>query len=219
MKNFWAYIGVIRNQLIIIGFVIVFKFAVYIGLIPDEAYFLNVISSLFIEYGIIAVIIASFIENIIGVGTYFPGSIVILTSMALTGGNIHLAVLTFLAIVLPSTIAHIMNYLIGRKISKYTEIKGKKLFWFLFTTLWHPHFAAVSTFTLGSQKLNFRKFLYYFIPIHLFWNIFWGVMMFKLGETGREDFSIFNLFYGYLVCWIIYDLVLFYKQRNSKSKL
>lgn len=215
MKKYLPYISIIRNQLIVLGLVLLFKFLVFFHLLPNEKYFLDLLNELFNKYGVGAVAIASFFENLIGVGAYLPGSIVILTAMALTAGNIPKALLTFCFIVIPSAIAHSANYFIGRNISKYNKLKDNNIYWFLFSTLWHPHFAAVSTFTMGSQKMGFLKFLYYFIPIHLLWNIFWGITMFYIGKLGTTNFSFLNLFYVYMTIWILWDLIKFYKKQNK----
>lgn len=215
--NFKDLFNVIKNQLLILSLVLLFKVLVYFSILPAESYYIQLINEFFSKYGLLAVFGSSFLENIIGFGSYFPGSVVILTSMALTNGKIHLAFLTFLCIVIPSLISHIINFYIGRKVSNYEKNKIPNLRIYLFTTLWHPHFAAITAFTLGSMKLSFKKFFFLFFPIHLFWNLFWGITMYYAGSISQENLPFLTLFYFYLLIWSIWDIYKFIRQKKRTN--
>lgn len=212
------YLLSIKNQLLIILLFLGFKLLVNFHVLPDEKYIVSLLSSFFDKYGYYAVGIASFLENLIGFGSYFPGSIVILTSMSLTAGDLSKAFITFLFIFIPSTISHVINFLIGKRISRYHKYTKRSMNFFLFTTLWHPHFASVSAFTLGGQKIGFNKFIKYFLPVHFFWNLFWGLLIYNIGRLGHEDMSFFNLFYLYMGLWIMWDTYLYFKRIHNLKK-
>lgn len=208
---------VIKNQLLILGFVLIFKILVCFNILPEEKYLINIINNFFKDYGLFAVLFSSFLENLIGFGSYFPGSIVILTSMAMTYGNIKLAILTYFVITISSLFSHLINFIIGSKISNYNKSSINNITKHLFLTLWHPHFAAVSSFTLGSMQISYLEFFKRFIPIHIFWNSFWAIFMYSAGALGQASFSFLNLFYAYIIIWIIWDITKFYNGKNKKE--
>lgn len=170
----------------------------------------------FSDYGLPIVGITSFLENVVSLSVYFPGSIVILGSMTLAAGNIQLAFYTWCAIVLPSSLAHILNYFLGRITSGKDNVNrsiGGIIVW---STLWHPHFASVTSFTMGSSGIGFASFAKLFFPAHISWNIFWGVVAYTYGSLGKGEFSFTALFYISIVVWIVWDL---YRVSRAKKQL
>lgn len=141
---------------------------------------------------------------------------VILTAMSLTGGNIQRGILTFACILIPSIIAHCINFYLGRKLTSKRESSKKSLFTYLFSTLWHPHLGATTTFALGSSGISFIYFLSYFLPIHFVWNLFWGVVMFNIGVINLSGETWFAIFYIYLLLWILWDLRKKYNEQLGK---
>jgi membrane protein DedA with SNARE-associated domain len=173
------------------------------------------IEGIFREYGVLAVAPISFLENLIGLNAYFPGSVVILGAMALTSGQPQLAACTFLAIFAPSFAAHQVNFLIGRHFrtnsavyadaGRYkTSIEINLLF---ASTLWHPHFAALTSIDSGAQGMSYRRFLSFFTAWFLLWNLFWGVTMYAFGLLLPRESLGLPIIVGFLVVWTLWDLL------------
>jgi len=227
MTEILTILKTIRFQLIILAaLLILFLLSAY-GLIMDPESLTVSLRSYFVKYGIPIVIVVSFIENIIGVNIYFPGSITILTAMSLTAGNPSKAIQTWLAIVIPSTFSQIVDYSIGRQIAiklpirnKSETIKAKKRSnlskGLLFLGYWHPHFAALTSAACGKSQMPFARFLGILIVSSLFWNIFWGITMYYYGAFTTESSTLFILFFLYILCWMGWDVFIYLKTKRSK---
>ena len=103
----------VRPQLFVIVIVVTAGLFSCFGLVPKPEMLAAKLKTLFEQYGILLVAPISFAENLVGMNIYFPGSIVILTSMTLASGDPSRAVSTFLAIIIPSFLAHQLNFALG----------------------------------------------------------------------------------------------------------
>ena len=65
------------------------------NIIPPVSEMIFLLNNLFLKYGIPIIAFSSFIEHLVGVNVYFPGSVVIVTAMTLASGNLPLAVAVF----------------------------------------------------------------------------------------------------------------------------
>lgn len=220
-KQIRSILDKIKSQLSILAFLIIINLLAYFEYLPDTDELTEILTAIFDKYGMPLIVLVSFLENIVGLNVYFPGSIVILTSMSLTAGDPKKAMLVFIAIVLPSTLAQNINYLIGcfstkdlkkQNLTKLSKIKLGILFG---STFWHPHTTAITCMASGSEGLSYVVFLKYFIVFSLFWNAFWGIIMYRLGYFARAASNLSPFFYSYLVLWIIWDIVKILKDKES----
>lgn|GEM_PF-3625773 len=158
----------------------------------------------FKKYGLVAVSCFSFIENIVGVNAYFPGSVVILTAMSMTGGNIAMGLKTYFSIMLSAFVAYNVNYGIGRFFT-YKNVSSKTdraITHALFmSTFWHPHFAALTCLAAGANGIGYFAFFRLFIISGLFWNSFWGLLMYNVGWLTSANLDLMPLMYVYLMGW------------------
>jgi membrane protein DedA with SNARE-associated domain len=114
MKFVGQLIWEIRVQLLMLATISLLVVLGNLGLIPSPIDIAAYISDAFDRFGLPAIAMCSFLENIVGFNVYFPGSIVILSGMAWTAGNPLLALKVYLAIVAPAMLAQHVNYLAGR---------------------------------------------------------------------------------------------------------
>lgn len=218
-KKWRRSFGRIRLQVIIaLVLALLITFSV-LGIIPSHEQIYQMTGSFFDKYGPLAVAPISFAENIIGVNAYFPGSVAILTAMTLTAGKPSIAIMTFFSIIIPSFCAHQINYLIGRRLrrredgadqeinkdGRYSQnLTANILF---MSTMWHPHFAALTSIDAGSQKMPYRRFILLFGFWFTLWNIFWGATMYSFGivlSRSRESLG-YPMIVGFLVIWALWD--------------
>ncbi len=221
---FFQLLPRVRPQLALLAFLSILYFLGWSGYGPSPLVISQTIKVLFERFGLGFVAAVSFVENIIGLNVYFPGSVAILTAMALTTGDPSRALMTFLSIIIPSFISHQLNYLIGRILghemrgdtipnaSEGAQPSSARWLWFL-STVWHPHFAAVTSMAAGSQKMRYRVFVSYFAPSFLLWNVFWGFSMYSIGYIVDETGTVFPLFFLYIIAWLVWDLI-----RATKSE-
>jgi membrane protein DedA with SNARE-associated domain len=174
---------------------------------------LAMIFGLIKNYGAAAVALVSFLENLGAANVVFPGSIAILTSMALTSGDPRRAIYILLAIMLPAFAAHQINYTIGRCFrrgnpdnkARYESLVARNLVFM--GALWHPHFAGVACMDAGAHGLQYGRFISAFLPWFIVWNLFWAYVMYNFGSavTGGESHNS-TIFLIFLCLWLVWDL-------------
>lgn len=206
-----------RVPLVLLGLMALAALLGKLGIIPQPDELTNSISLLFERYGFIAIAIVSFLENLVGLNVYFPGSVAILTAMALSAGDPGRAILTFLAIVIPSFVAHQVNFFIGRTAShrpaddrtisylSRDNSKLRRLFGF-FLTAWHPHSAALASIYAGSDGWQYLEFVRLFSPPFIFWNLFWGILMYNLGSAIEGSQNLFPVFLLLVIAWLLWEI-------------
>lgn len=188
------------------------------GWLPSGERALVAVEQLLQQYGLPVVALLSFIENLAGFSVYFPGSIVILATMAATAGNPTLAVQTFLAIYGGAMLSYGINYSWGRwwsmptKGNEEPEIEAQIPSWlrkgsvilraFSFA---HPHFAAMTCLQLGLERASPLRWLAYVGIWGGVWNLFWGLLMYHYGAIIRSGGSE----RGWLILIVIYLLIWF----------
>jgi len=208
----------IRKQLILLGIVTVMLVLSRAGEIPSPECLARYLEGYFETYGLPLVAITSFLENLVVVNIYFPGSMLVLAAMALTAGNPTRAVLTYLAIVLPAIISQHVNFLLGRSSRgrrptadrEYREgperLAGMRNWLVFFSTLWHPQLASVTCFAFGSSGISYRAFARYLYISGLAWSIFWGLLIYHVGNVLRPTQNLIPLLYVYLILWLLWDI-------------
>jgi len=205
-----GYLHALQPQLIVISLVLILQILSLLAVIPSPGKIVILISDLLVTYGIPLIIFASFAENFAGLGTYFPGSIAILSAMALTAGNPERAILTFIAIVIPAVIANILSYYIGyvsrNKESPPAARSSKALFAWYGATYWHPQLAAVSAMASGGEGIKFWRYFSHFIPVSIAWSIFWALLLYNAGKIVSIPSIFAPLFYFYLIGWLLWGI-------------
>jgi len=184
----------------------------HFGVIPSQKDVTQYICRVFEEHGLVIVVLFSFVENIILVNAYFPGSIVILTAMGMTAGDPVRAFATFLCIIIPAAIAQVINFVLGRYssiiqplIKEDVTIGQPRRLWILFLlTYWHPHSSSITSFMLGANQFDPVRFLANYAIFGLIWNSFWAVLMYSVGEIGSTSSSLIPIYYAYLILTILY---------------
>ncbi|MBN2617655.1 MAG: hypothetical protein JXR64_05010 [Spirochaetales bacterium] len=205
----------IKIQLFVLLIVIVAYILNVSGFLPSTSEMILKLNDLFLEYGLPIVALSSFLEHIVGVNVYFPGSIVIVTAMTLAAGNLSFAITIFLAEVIPAILAYIFNYFVTYFAVKkdtstniYSEKKFYKYLILYFSTLWHPHFGAVTCIQSAKEKMPIKTFLLLLIPFAFFWDLCWGILIYNFGYFFKTNADkLFPIFVLYIIIWILIDLL------------
>jgi membrane protein DedA with SNARE-associated domain len=181
------------------------------GILPSPTELSLEFARLFDIYGPRLVVVLSFLENIVGFNAYFPGSMVILAAMALTAGDPFGAVLMYGLIVIPAALAEHVNFAIGRVIGSKGQWKppahlGKLWLWF-FSTFWHPHLAALTSFACGAEGVPYRTFLPPCIVAGLTWGAFWAFSLYHFGQFIMVERNLLILVATYIAIWFVVDAV------------
>lgn len=208
------------KPLVILVCVLALQILALFELIPGEEALLEGLRTFFRSYGLLAVGVVSFFENLVVFNVYFPGSIVILVGMGMTHGNPSWALLTFVAITIPAQLSQILNYGIGRiRPAKGTKGSGSVSVWELILAFWHPEMAAIASLRCGHAGWHFLRFLFWLPIAALIWHTFWALVMYHVGGTDASLRWLSWLFYAYLAFWFLLGLREAFKNdgRNQGS--
>lgn len=190
-----------------------------LGIIRDQAAMAESLRQFFRNEGLPAVGLVAFVESLVVVNLYFPGSVVILLAMSLSAGSVELAFVTYLWIVFPSAVAHVVNYGFGRfggaKIAKlldgYSGGEPSTIGFVLASG--HPHTAALASVHAGWSRMPVARYFSRFIPLSVAWCTFWAIVMYNMDGVagGVTDYWIY-LVYAYLILWMCWD---FWRRRGT----
>lgn len=214
-------IRVVRVQALLLVLIFTLSVLSEAGMLPQADEIRGIIFEALQTYGLPLVAVLSFFENIPVFNAYLPGSIVILSAMAMTNGNPSLAVLTFSFIIVPSLLAQIFNYFLGFRLAN-NDSQGRhpsyayRTWALFFGTFWHPHFASMTCLVVGKEKMPFFDFVKYLIPSSLFWNCFWALAMYNLGNFIKSGPILIFVMIAYIVLWALWDIRKCYRKANSR---
>ncbi len=188
--------------------------------LPSEAQMTSSVTLWLHEFGLWVVLIGSFLETLLFIGLYFPGSVIIFLSVALAP-NSFAAFTTVLVVSLGMFCAHITNYTLGKygwyrvflKLGMKNGIKNAELKMakndvrYIFYTYWNPGLASFTSTAAGILQMPYVRFLVLMVSAILLWNTFWGVLVFSLGESALTLLS-FSTVLKVLSLWICFEVML-----------
>ncbi len=144
-----------------ISIIILWKF----GYIPSPSNILLFLENLYQSYGLTGLFISSFLEGIVYLGLYFPGSFIVALAVILSDGTFKSLLSISLVVAIALTITSIINYTLGKKIlankfNKELLLEKRPIFSKgLLISMLHPNALAFYFFNSGIKKQNFLKVL------------------------------------------------------------
>lgn len=182
-----------------------------INFIPSPAQIFVFLEGLYNSYGLVGLFIASFLEGLVYLGLYFPGSFIIALAVFLSGGKVISLVSISLVFALALTLTSIINYLLGRYIlsrrSQRSPLdKTSKSRKFLFSFL-HPNALAFYFFDEGINKKNPLKIL--LVPFIMFpYGLFWAFVLFLLRAPLRSAIESPYIMITAILIWTVIAIIL-----------
>jgi membrane protein DedA with SNARE-associated domain len=202
---------------------------------PDPEEIFSKIQVWFDTYGLPAVFLSAIVEGMLLVGGYYPGVFVIFLGVVLAGG-ISEAALVVVVVTAGLFLAHLFNYVLGRygwyvllmrfgmeeAVSRAQKRLLKKGPIAIFLSYWMPSIGAIADTAAGIIHMPFRTFLKFSFLSVVAWDIFWGVLVYILGElalTITVPGGNVGLFFmiGIFVTWMIIIIVLDAIERQENS--
>ena len=182
-------------------------FAVH-GVVPSPDATIAAIGSFLGRASVWFILAISFVENLLIVNVYFPGSVVILFAMAATHGLPARAFAVFAAIVAGSCVAQHVNFLLGRKLAlekRETSLAG--LVGIGLVSFWHPQIGSLASFQAGAAGAQYSVYVMALLLSWLPWNCFWGALMYLVGSVPISGKELTVLMVVYLVIWTTVELL------------
>ena len=175
---------------------IVWKF---LGL-PSDDQLLVIVKEWFSKYGLWIVFAGALIEGFLLLGQYFPGGFIIFLGVISAGKDIPKATGVVLIVCLAFFISYTLNYWLGKygwykllvkfglgqSIEKSKDKLVKQGLNAIFFSYWEPNLASLTATAAGILQVSLRKFSVYSAAGIILWNIFWGTLVYTLGESALK---------------------------------
>lgn len=188
--------------------------------LPPESELIEIARGYFEKYGIITVLVSSIIEGMLLVGWYYPGSLVIFLGVIFAGKDVLQVIFVVSFVTLGLSIGYIINFFLGKYgwyrlllafgLKKPLNDAQKRLTKYglsgIFVSYWQPNLAAVTSTAAGILRFPFRKFLLFSSFAVILWNVFWGTLVYFMGETALSIVGLKFVFVSILI-WILYSVI------------
>lgn len=188
-----------------------------LNIIPSPTGILAFLEGLYNNYGLIGLFISSFLEGIVYLGLYFPGSFIIALSVILSDGSFKQLATISLIVALTLTITSLINYFLGRRINflenKKEEITRKNMASRgLLVSILHPNILAFYFFNSGLRRRNPWKIIV--VPILMFpYGLLLAYLFSYFREGTRRAIESPYIMITLILVWIV---VAFYFEHHRK---
>lgn len=184
--------------------------------LPPQEVLIEILKNYIVLYGLPLVIVGSFFEALLLVGWYFPGSLVIFLSVILAPSPYD-AFISVVCVTLGLYCGYTVNFFLGKYgwhklflvmgIRRQLEETQKKLSTYgvrlIFLSYWNPGLASFTSTAAGVLHVNASLFLLHSFLAVVLWNIFWGSLVYALGEQALNTFLTLPFVALMLFLWMI----------------
>ena len=187
-----------------------------LGIIPSPLEILNFLENLYEKFGLTGLFIASFLEGIVYLGLYFPGSFIIVFAVILSNGMIKSFLEISLVVAFALTLASIFNYVFGKySIKKYKKDKSEEIASRgLFLSMLHPNSLAFYFFNAGIKNLNLVKII--FVPIVMIpYGFAIAVLIYSLKEFFKKTVESPLILTTIILLWLLVAFMLNVKTKEQ----
>jgi len=191
-----------------------------INIILSPIEILSFLEGVYNSYGLIGLSIATFLEGIVYLGLYFPGSFIILLSVILSDGTFISFFKISLVVALTLTLTSLINYWLGRHLMFKQFNKGdllvnpKKTSRGLWLSSIHPNLLAFYFFDSGIRKQNSLKIIY--VPfIMILVGLFYSYLIYPLRFVLREQIEKPHIMIALIFIWFTVAFIFENKRRKK----
>ena len=172
--------------------------------LPSDDQMLVIVKGYFARYGLWVVFISALIEGFLLLGQYFPGGFVIFLGVISAGRNIPRAAEVVSVVCVAFFISYTLNYWVGKYgwyrllvkfgLAKSLQHSKEKLLKqglnAVIFSYWEPNLASLIATAAGILQIPLGKFSAYSAIGVVGWSIFWGTLVFSLGEAALNIIGI-----------------------------
>ena len=193
-----------------------------LGYIPSPGEIIVFLKGLYLSYGYGGLFIASFLEGIIYLGLYFPGSFVVALAVILSDGGLMQLLLISLVVATALTISSAINYILGSRIlsgkplgeplAKKSLVLSRGL---LFSAL-HPDVLAFYFFNLGLKKQGLYKI--FLVPVIMVpYGFVLGYIIYAARGTLRTAIESPYVVISAILFWITIAFILESRKNSART--
>jgi membrane protein DedA with SNARE-associated domain len=201
--------------------VFLFLYAVWIALdLPPEETLIDIARGYLDSYGGVIVLVCAYLEGLLLIGWYFPGTLVIIFALILAGQDVvrvaQVAVLAGAGLFA----AYVTNFVLGKYgwyrlllafgLRAPLEDAQRRLARYglsaIFTSYWQANLASVISTAAGILQFSVARFLAYSLAAEAFWIAFWASLIFFLGRSALS-LAGFRMILLMILIWIAVRLL------------
>ena len=215
MKKIWREIP--KLPLTALLFYLFVLFFWKLGVIPSPAEIVLILESLYLRFGLFGLFVATFLEGVVYLGLYFPGSFIIALAVFLSDGTFASLMAISIVVALTLTLTAFVNYFFGRHISlkhRFEEFDRSKKG--LFASMLHPNLLAFYFFNAGIEKRKISKIGW--VPVVMIpYGFFLGKLFFGFADFTRQRLESPSFIMGLLLMWLFISFIV--EHRNKKMRI
>ena len=181
-----------------------------LNLIPPPTEIVVFLENLYNRFGFFGLFIATFLEGIIYLGLYFPGSFIVALAVFFSDGKFISLLNISIVVALTLTLTAFINYWLGKHISLKNKedlsIKSKKITKGLFVSMLHPNLLAFYFFNEGLEKGNIRKIVW--VPIIMIpYGLTFAYMLSIFSTVAKQKLESPLFLMSLIILWMILAFV------------
>lgn len=201
--------------------------------LPDDAHMLILVKEYFAHYGLWVIFIGALIEGFLLLGQYFPGGFIIFLGVISAGKDIPKVVEVVLIVSVAFFISYTFNYLVGKygwyhllikfglkqSLEKAKEKLTTQGLNAVIFSYWEPNLASLTATAAGVLGIPLKKFELYSAVGIVIWNIFWGTLVYLLGEAALNivGFKYILIIFGIWVAIILIKKYVVERIKHDQS--
>lgn len=184
--------------------------------LPPQDELVELLKVFMAAHGYKVVLIGAFLEALLLVGWYFPGSLIIFLAVILspTVGDAAIAV----ALVTCGLFAgYTINFFLGKYgwyrlllvfgMQEEMDRARNKLEQYglraVFMSYWNPGLASFTSTAAGVLQFSPKRYAIYSLTAVTGWDVFWGVVVYRMGESALHTILTWPFVFFLTIVWIL----------------
>jgi membrane protein DedA with SNARE-associated domain len=205
-------------------------YAVWVALdLPPEATIIKIAGGYLDRYGVVIVLVCAYLEGLLLIGWYFPGTLVIIFALIIAGPDaVRVAQVAGVA-GFGLFCAYVTNFFAGKYgwyrlllafgLREPLDNAQKRLARYglsaIITTYWQANLASCISTAAGILQFPIGRFLIFSFFAEAFWISFWATLIFFLGNAALS-LAGFRMILLMILVWTAVRLI--YRWRSSAPK-
>ena len=221
---------IIAFPLAVLG-VFALLYAIWLALdLPPEETLIAIARDYLERYGIVIVIVSAYLEGLLLIGWYFPGTLVIIFALVIAGPDTARVAQIAAVAGLGLLCAYMTNFFAGKHgwyrllltfgLREPLERAQKRLTKYglsaIFTTYRQANLASCISTAAGILQFPLGRFLVLSILAEAFWVTFWATLIFHLGRAALS-LAGFRMILLMILIWIALRLVYRWTLERDRS--
>jgi membrane protein DedA with SNARE-associated domain len=204
-------------------------YAIWVALdLPPEQTIIEIARPYLDRYGIAIVLLCAYVEGLLLIGWYFPGTLVVIFAFVLAGPDAVRVAQVAIAAGLGLFAAYLTNFLAGKYgwyrlllafgLREPLENAQRRLTRYglsaIFTTYWQANLASCISTAAGILQFPLPRFAVLSFLAEAFWISFWATLIFFLGKAALS-LAGFRIILFAILIWIAARLIYRWKWQSD----